>query len=419
MRDGPITLQTHNPEPTATRFRDHSIRNKDLDQAALNIIEQLNANGFQAYLVGGCIRDALCDVKPKDFDVATDASLEQISKIFRRSRIVGRRFPIAHVRAGRELIEVSTFRQALSENIVQDHQGMILRDNAYGTLQQDAFRRDFTINALYYDPAAGEIIDFVGGVQDIQDGHIRLIGDTATRLAEDPVRFLRALRFAAKLDFTIESSILDLVNGSAARLKSVPPARLFDEFLKLFLTGHAESIWSTMRDTPLATALFPTCRPDRNLVLSAMRNTDARIHQGASVTPGFLIAVLLWEDFLARQNERQANEEDPALASLREQQPHVAIPRRFGTFAREIWLIQERLEKRNHRGVAKLCAHRRFRAGYDFLCLRAEEEESLRECADWWTEYQEQDEAKQQEMIDLLPRVPRKRRKRRPRGGSQ
>lgn len=383
-----------------------------MDEDALDVIQQLNANGYTALLVGGCIRDALCGMRPKDFDVATDAPLDEVKRIFRRSRIVGRRFPIAHVRYGRNLIEVSTFRQSVSDNIEHDDQGMILRDQAFGTLQEDAFRRDFSINALYFDPNSREIIDYVGGLDDLAAGRVNLIGDPAVRLAEDPVRILRAVRFANKLDFNLDPQIVELIEDSAHRLAAIPPARLFDEFLKLFLTGYGEGIWNQIRHTGIARALFPTCNPDSSLVLAAMRNTDSRIKSGLSVTPGFLVAVLLWEDFNARFQEKTLNDDDPAFATLRNQQQTIAIPRRFGTFAKETWMTQDRLIKRNPRTIARLIQHKRFRAGFDFLCLRAETEVDLTESAEWWSTFQEQDETVQQQMIAELPKPQRKRRRR-------
>ena len=392
------------------RIINHQLGPKVLDPNALKIIKTLNANGYQGYLVGGCVRDALCGVKPKDFDVATDAPLEAVVKLFRRSRIVGRRFPIVHVRFGRELIEVSTFRRSMSDKVVQDDKGMILRDNAFGTLQEDAFRRDFTANALYYDATNNEIIDFVGGVEDIEAKQLRFIGKPPTRLAEDPVRILRAIRFAAKLSFTIDPAILKLVPETAKRLESIPPARLFDEFLKLFLSGYAEIVWRQIYRTPLAKALFPTCDPTSELVMAAMRNTDDRIKSGASITPGFLVAVLLWDDFQARSQEDDIKD-DPAFVVLKDQQSSVAIPRRFGTFAREVWMMQERLQSRNLRSVERLLTHKRFRAGYDFLCLRAESDTALEIYAQWWTDFQEADENGRKTLMDQLPRAPRKRRR--------
>jgi poly(A) polymerase len=407
--------RTKKQAPKPNRINEHSLRTQMTDANALNVIKVLNANGFQAYLVGGCVRDALCGVKPKDFDVATDAPLEAVSKLFRRSRIVGRRFPIVHVRFGRDLIEVSTFRQSISDKVVHDDRGMILRDNAFGELHEDAFRRDFTTNALYYDPSNDEIIDFVDGISDIKQKRLRFIGDTRTRLAEDPVRMLRAMRFSAKLGFAIDPEILRYAKESANSLEAVSPARLFDEFIKLFLNGYAEVVWRQLRETPVANALFPCCDPNSPLVLAAMRNTDERILGGASVTPGFLVAVLLWDDFCARSHDQATLEDDPAFATLKHQQSRIAVPRRFGTFAREVWLIQERLHKRNPRSLVRLTSHKRFRAGYDFLCLQAESDELMVPIADWWSEFQSADESERRALIAQLPKAPRKRRRNRSR----
>jgi poly(A) polymerase len=319
------------------------------------------------------------------------------------------------VRFGRDLIEVSTFRQSISDKVVHDDRGMILRDNAFGTLHEDAFRRDFTTNALYYDPSNDEIIDFVDGIKDIKQKRLRFIGNTRTRLAEDPVRMLRAMRFSAKLGFAIDPEILRHAKESANSLEAVSPARLFDEFIKLFLNGYAEVVWRQLRETPLANALFPCCDPNSPLVLAAMRNTDERILGGASVTPGFLVAVLLWDDFCARSHDQATLEDDPAFATLKHQQSHIAVPRRFGTFAREVWLIQERLHKRNPRSLDRLASHKRFRAGYDFLCLQAESDELMVPIADWWTEFQSADESGRQALIAQLPKAPRKRRRNRSR----
>ena len=244
-----------------TRIDDHNINKNDLDRNALDVVRQLNEAGFDAYLVGGCVRDLLCNVKPKDFDVATNATPNEVRGLFRRARLVGRRFPIAHVRYGREIIEVSTFRQGQHDDIETNDSGLIVRDQAFGGLADDAFRRDFTINALYYDVSNDQIIDYVGGIEDIKNKRIRFIGAPAARLAEDPVRYLRALRFAAKLNFEIDQDIEDLVEDTADRLEAISNARLFDEFLKLFLSGYGEAVWLMLRDTPLVYSLFPSCDP--------------------------------------------------------------------------------------------------------------------------------------------------------------
>lgn len=407
------------------RIDDHDINRDDLDKNALDVVDRLAQAGFDAYLVGGCVRDLLCKTKPKDFDVATNATPSEVRAIFRRSRLVGRRFPIAHVRYGREIIEVSTFRQAQHDDIETNEHGLIVKDHAFGTVADDAFRRDFTVNALYYDVASHEIIDYVGGIEDIEHRRLRFIGDPADRLAEDPVRYLRAIRFAAKLGFNIDPSITALVDDTAERLEAIPSARLFDEFLKLFLSGYGQAAWLMLRDTPLARSLFPSCDPRSELVTAAMHNTDQRIAAEQPVTPGFLIAVLLWADFEARNSEANPDNKpgpiyDIALDTLAVQQQHIAIPRRYTTFAREVWQLQPRLIQRQPRNVRRLLSHKRFRAAFDFLLLRGMDDNALKACGEWWQGIQEVSGEEQQKMIDALPASGgKKRRKRRRRGGQK
>ncbi len=403
------------------RVSDHGIDANHLDANALSVIDTLSDAGFDAYLVGGCVRDLLCGEVPKDFDVATNATPEEVKALFKRSRLVGRRFPIAHVRFGRDLIEVSTFRQGEHDSLETDDKGLILKDHAFGTLADDAFRRDFTINALYYDPNNHVIIDYVEGLKDIEQKTLRFIGEPEARLAEDPVRILRAIRFAAKLDFDIDPEILELIDDTADRLEAIPSARLFDEFLKLFLTGSAEVAWGALRETPLVYSLFPSCNPDNPIISQAMANTDQRIAQDLPVTPGFLIAVLLWDDFDSRRahlkpQERHTKAFEIAMDTLAIQQQHIAIPRRYSIFAREVWQLQDRLVERHPRGVKRLLGHKRFRAAFDFLLLRgtAQAIERIQAASDsspnlskigrWWEEIQTLDADGQQKMIDALPK---------------
>lgn len=406
------------------RIDDHNINSNDLDNNALDVVNTLSEAGFDAYLVGGCVRDLLCGMKPKDFDVATNATPDQVRSLFRRARLIGRRFPIAHVRYGRDIIEVSTFRQAQHDDIETNEQGLIVRDQGFSDLAGDAFRRDFTVNALYYDIQSHEIIDYVGGLDDLAHKRLRFIGDPAERLAEDPVRYLRAIRFAAKLDFQIDDSIEALVDDVADRIEAIPSARLFDEFLKLFMSGYAEKAWLNLRDTSLVYSLFPTCDPNSGLVTDAMRSTDQRVQADQPVTPGFLIAVILWDDF-AKRCERQNPENKPGLIydiasdALAMQQPHIAVPRRFSMFAREVWQLQPRLISRPAPHIRRILGHKRFRAAFDFLCLRGAGEPQLTECGQWWEDIQGQAHDDQQKMIDALPRPSKKKKRRRPksRGG--
>ena len=404
--------------PDPIRISEHAINQDELDRNALEVVTTLHENGFDAYLVGGCVRDLLCGEKPKDFDVATDATPEQVKALFRRSRLVGRRFPIAHVRFGRHIIEVSTFRQGQLEHVETTDQGLIVKDHVYGSIAEDAFRRDFTINALYYDVREHEIIDYVGGLEDIADKQVQFIGVPAERIAEDPVRILRAIRFAAKLGFSLDPKLADLYEDAAERLEEIPGARLFDEFLKLFLSGYGGNVWLELRETPLARSLFPSCNPDNNLVLAAMRNTDQRIANDQPVTPGFLIAVLLWEDFDFR-NKRDNEAGKPevayevALDTLAIQQQHISVPRRFSIFAREVWQLQSRLEERNARFIKRTLGNKRFRAAFDFLVLRADYDDRLKTKAVWWDEIQELDGPAQEKLISDLPKKSGRRNRRR------
>lgn len=399
---------------------------------ALTVADTLAEAGYQGLLVGGCVRDLLLGVTPKDFDVATDATPEQVRELFRRCRLVGRRFRIAHVRFGRELIEVSTFRKAHDAEDVDEEDdrhrsedGLILRDNAYGTLEEDAFRRDFTVNALYYDPHNDRLIDLTGGLEDLDARRLRFIGDTELRLREDPVRLLRAIRFKAKLGFELDEQIEANIPLAAEMLEAIPAARLFDEIQKLFMSGHGARSWELIADTPIRHALFPSTPPDDELVTLAMRNTDQRIAEDKPVTPGFLIAVLLWEEYLARIAELMADAKpadarlQAATETLTSQQQIIAIPRRFTQFVRDVWQLQSRLEARQAKAVKRLLDHARFRAAYDFLCLRADAGEPLYEQCEWWTRIQELDEDGQNAMIRSLqaeqpePAAPSKRKRRR------
>jgi poly(A) polymerase len=394
-----------------------------VDRHAIEVVEKLHEAGFSAYLVGGCVRDLLLDHQPKDFDVATSATPEEVKPLFRRSRLIGRRFRIVHVRFGRELIEVSTFRSNTSTKVDDDrshsNEGMILRDNVYGTLEEDAFRRDFTINALYYDPSSETVIDYVGGLEDLKRRRLRFIGDTGTRLREDPVRALRAIRFQAKIGFKPDPEITRLLTEAAEAMASIPPARLFDEMVKLLLSGYGERAWQLLADSPLRGVLFPSTAPDDPLMAQAMQNTDERIAQDKPVTPGFMLAVLLWEDYRARAKDHEANAKPAearflaAAEALSAQQQVMAIPKRFSQFVRDVWMLQERLLERRPRNIERLFEHQRFRAGYDFLLLRGQVgEEAVIEAADWWTRYQEVNAAQRAEMTgSLSERKPRRRRK--------
>lgn len=408
--------------PARLSKSEHGIYPESVDRHAVEVVTTLQDAGFSAYLVGGCVRDLLLEHQPKDFDVATNATPEQVKPLFRRSRLIGRRFRIVHVRFGRELIEVSTFRSGAiaeeSDDRSHSDEGMILRDNVYGTLEEDAFRRDFSINALYYDPTSEVVIDYVGGLEDLKKRRLRFIGDTSVRLREDPVRAIRAIRFQAKIGFKLDPQITAALPEAAQAMAAISPARLFDEMVKLLLSGYGERAWSLLSATPLRAALFPCTNPDDELIRRAMQNTDERIAQDKPVTPGFMMAVLLWRDYQARVNEHQAQVK-PAEArtlaageTLAAQQQVIAVPRRFSQFVRDVWSVQERLLERRPRSITRLAEHPRFRAGYDFLLLRSQIGEAVTEEADWWTRFQEVDAEERSRMTgELTGRTPRRRRR--------
>ncbi|MEZ5559656.1 MAG: polynucleotide adenylyltransferase PcnB [Pseudomonadales bacterium] len=404
------------PSATPRRIsaREHGLPRDRVDHNALDVVHVLSAAGYEAMLVGGCVRDLLLGLSPKDFDVATNATPEEVKALFRRSRLVGRRFRIAHVRYGRHIIEVSTFRKAEAEEDDERRHadsGLILRDNVWGTMAEDAFRRDFTINALYYDPENEEIVDYVDGLDDLESGHLRIIGEPDLRLREDPVRILRAVRFRAKLGFSLEPAIEAALPEAAELLEAIPPARLFDEVCKLLVSGYSLAAWQYLAPTPLRKALFPCTPSDDPLVQRAMGNTDQRIAEDKPVTPGFLLAVLLWHDYCARASDLAASHKPAdarALAmaeTLAAQQLIMSIPRRFSQFVRDVWTLQERLCDTRPRQIARTAEHERFRAAYDFLLLRAETgdpDPMVAERAEWWTRYQEVDAAERGDMIEAL-----------------
>lgn len=389
------------------------------------MIDGLRGAGFDAYLVGGCVRDLLLGRTPKDFDIASDATPEEVRAVLPRVRVVGRRFRIAHVRVRREVIEVSTFRRAHDDGDgrlpVTSSQGVILRDNAYGAIDEDAFRRDFTANALYYDPIGHVLLDYCGGLKDIEERTLRVIGDPERRFREDPVRILRAVRFVAKLDLTLHDETERAIAPTRAMLDAIPPARLFDEFGKLFMGGAGEQTFEVLQQHHLTAHLVPMGQDGGELARLALANTDQRIREAKPVTPGFLLAAFLWPELARRVDTTEtgkASEEEldnAAKAILAAQQATLAIPRRHSYFVREVWQLQPALARRTAKNVARVLAHRRFRAAYDFLLLRSAVDEELRELADWWTEAQTLDA---DDLVGRLPRErsPRRRRRRHARG---
>ncbi len=421
--------QNHS-EPTIIPRSAHHVSRASISPNALKVLYRLKDAGYQAHLVGGGVRDLLLGREPKDFDVATDAHPEKVRELFRNCRLIGRRFRLAHVIFGREIIEVATFRafqEAGHDNAVQhvDADGRIVRDNAYGTIEEDAFRRDFTVNALYYNIADFSIIDYTGGVKDIEAGRLRLIGDPETRYREDPVRMLRAVRFATKLGFRLEPRTEALVTRLAPLLADIPPARLFDEMLKLFMGGAALANFEMLRHYNLFGQMFPlterSLAHEENhfpltLVSHGMANTDARIEEGKPVTPAFLFAILLWEPVRELAAQLQAEGQHPAQAMqhasaeiIAKQAAIMATPRRFSLPMREIWMLQLRLEHKGGRRSQRVLAHPRFRAAYDFLLLRCRSGEVSGEIGAWWTAAQES------QVQPSEPAATVKRRRRRPR----
>ena len=399
------------------------------------MLNRLKDAGYASLLVGGCVRDLLLGREPKDFDVVTDARPEEIKKLFHGARLIGRRFRLAHVRFGREIVEVATFRAAPSEIA----SGTEAQDNnVFGTQEEDARRRDFTVNALYYDIRDRSVIDYVGGVRDLERGVLRMIGDPASRYREDPVRMLRAVRFAAKLGFKIDPATAAPIRELGALLLQVPPARMFEEVLKLFQSGCAAETYELLRSHGLFRFLFPATEEclateaqnfPRTLVPQALANTDARIAADKPVTPAFLFAALLWEPVRSKAEAQvkhgmRAQEalERAAEEVLRAQLRHVTIPKRFSVPMREIWSMQARFERFAGQQPFRLFEHKRFRAAYDFLLLRVRTGEADSALGEWWTRFQEVGEAERRAMIAAAAPAAatgKKRRRRRRRGSTR
>jgi poly(A) polymerase len=411
----------------------HGVSRDEVSQSALKVLYRLHKSGYQAFLVGGCVRDALVGLHPKDFDVATDATPDEVRALFSNCRLIGRRFRLAHVRFGREIIEVATFRAAANhadDDHAHDDEGRIIRDNVYGSIEEDVWRRDFTCNALYYNIADYSIWDFVGGVEDIKQKHIVLIGDADQRLREDPVRMLRAVRFAAQLEFTVEESVTRAISNNVGLLANVPAARLFDEFLKLFQAGHAERTFDMLHDYGLFAQLFPATDKEiaqdeafADFVRAALRNTDKRVEAGQSVTPMFLLGVFFWAPVkrlaaVRRAEEKMSESQALSLASYElaaQQQRRVAIPRRFTVPMREMIALQPRFAATRGKRAMNLLDHRRFRAAYDFMMLLAEVGQFDPELARFWTDVQKQSpgDRAQTFQVNRRPRASRRGRRRR------
>jgi poly(A) polymerase len=438
-------------EPERIPVAEHRIRRESISYGAKTVCDTLRNAGHEAYVVGGAVRDLILGIVPKDFDVATSATPGEVHKLMRRSRLIGRRFQIVHAVFRDEVVEVSTFR-ASNRDAAEDHlphpgdgdgqerskhrghvvdeHGRVLRDNVWGDREQDAARRDFTVNALYYDPATETILDYHQGVRDLKQRRLRVIGDPRARFREDPVRMLRAVRFAAKLDFQLDPKTRAPIKELAPLMENVPPARLFDEMLKLLFSGHASACLHRLRAEGLHHGLLPLLdvileQPlGEKFVNLALAQTDARVREDKPVSPAFLFAALLWHEVLAawRAREKHGERPIPALYAamdevLDKQTDKLAIPRRLTATVKEIWSLQPRMEHRSGKRPFLLLDHPRLRAGYDFLALRAESGEAPFELADWWRRFMDASPERRTEL--LLPPAAgekRKRRKRRGRG---
>ncbi|CEJ96161.1 Poly(A) polymerase (EC 2.7.7.19) [Caballeronia glathei] len=444
----PVAVKRDPNVPVILSSDIHGIDPSLISKNAVRVTDALQEAGHRAFIVGGAVRDLLLGVAPKDFDVATDATPDQVQKLFRRARIIGRRFQIVHVQFGQDIIETSTFRALVdipadappaepprrlkrgeldARTHAVDASGRVLRDNVWGEQHEDATRRDFTINAMYYDPATQTVLDYHDGMADIRARLLRMIGDPATRYREDPVRMLRVVRFAAKLGFEIEESTRAPIRELADLMNNVPAARLFDEMLKLLLSGHALACLTRLRAEGLHHGVLPLLdvvleQPHgEKFVTLALTNTDERVRAGKPVSPGFLFATLLWHDMQTRWQQFTAAGEYPVPALHRAmddvldmQTEKLAIHKRYSSDMREIWGLQHRLEKRSGRSALKLLEHQRFRAGYDFLLLRCESGELDPAIGQWWTDFIDGDAAAREALLALggRDRSPKKRRRR-------
>ncbi|MCL2829184.1 MAG: polynucleotide adenylyltransferase PcnB [Betaproteobacteria bacterium] len=409
----------------------HGITRERVSNASRRICESLQDAGFHAFIVGGAVRDLLIGQAPKDYDVATDATPEEVRRLFRRSRIIGRRFRIVHVMQGAETVEVSTFRSRHDEDAPTDEHGRVLCDNIFGSQEEDAARRDFTVNALYYDPATENIVDYHHGVADLKQKTLRVIGEPRVRYREDPVRMLRAVRLAAKLGLVIDPAARRPIRDMADLIENVPGARLFDEMIKLLTSGHALKCLHELRDAGLHTGLLPVLDAilddpgGARFITLALENTDRRVREGKPVSPGFLFAALLWGQVLRQwERTRAVHPENPdwpppkpipALFMAMEQvldaqAEKLAITRRIAGDIKELWALQPRFESRSGQKPYALLTQPRFKAAYDFLLLRAEAEEIPSELAHWWNDFLDADGPARAEM--LLPAQGKKRRRR-------
>ena len=380
----------------------YSLNNKSIPSFVLEVIKKLQQYDFQAYMVGGCIRDLLLNIQPKDFDIATNAHPDQVTAIFKNSRIIGRRFKIVHVRIDRQIIEVSTFRKKPSE--VNKLRNGVVQDNAFGTIEEDAQRRDFTMNAIFYDPINNQLFDPFNGKKDIENRNINFIGNPEQRINEDPVRLLRAIRFHAKLEFNLGLT-LGNIKKFIPLLDNIPYSRIFDEMMKFFLTGHAKKSIFVLKEYQLLDLFFPFLSNhslDKNsLLIHGMNNTDSRVKADKTVNPGFLMAVILWDAFnhSLKNNDSKLTLDTQIKHFFNKTDPNIFIHNRFIKYISEIWRLQPRFTKLKTRSVYRLSNHPRFRAAYDFLLLRCSSDQEEKRYGEWWTKWQEASEASRKKLL--------------------
>ncbi len=407
-----------NTKPAILGPKEHGINPQLLSPNAVRVTQTLQEAGFNAFVVGGAVRDLLLGHKPKDFDIATNATPEQIKRLFRRAFIIGKRFQIVHVMLGQEQLEVTTFRGASSDGSPKDEHGRVLRDNTFGEQHEDAVRRDFTVNAMYYDPAKQTVLDYHGGIADIRNKTLRMIGVPEARFREDPVRLLRVVRFAAKLGFTIDPATRAPLQVMAPLIDNVPTARVFDEMLKLLMSGHALACLRQLRHEGLHHGLLPLLdvvleQPlGEKFVTLALASTDKRVQQGKPVSPGFLFASLLWHQVVEKWNAYQAAGEYPIPALhlaaddvLNMQTENLALQRKIASDMRDIWAMQPRFERRIGKSPYKMLEHMRWRAGYDFLLLRCASGEIDSELGEWWTAFVEADGPGREALLAKKPKA--------------
>lgn len=422
--------------PRIISRKEHGISRKEISENALKVLYRLNKHGYGAYLVGGGVRDLLLGLHPKDFDVATNATPDEVRRIFRNCRLIGRRFRLAHVYFGHDIIEVATFRSKTddaSEERAHSDKGMILRDNVYGSMEEDIWRRDFTINALYYNIKDFTVVDYADGYADLKAKRLRMIGDPLERYREDPVRMLRAIRFACKAGFEIPPSLSKPMRELKELITHVSSARLFEEIMKMFHSGHAKQAYEKLREHDLFEILFPATAqslsqkqfPTHELLTAVFNNTDKRINEHKPVTPSFIIAALLWHPICLLAQKYISDGQNPYMAHMnaiedciREQLQRLSIPKRLVQGARDIWILQMRLEKRQGKRALQMLAESRFRAAFDFLELRAQSGEAVEALFTWWQSFVNATDAQRNLMLKALGGPKKKRKRTRKRKGS-